>query len=270
MLDDDQRVAEVAQPQQRLEQPVVSRWCSPIDGSSSTYSTPDQPGADLRGRSAAPRHRPAWPTPGPATGNPDPYPAGTAGVRRSRSAPGPRWSCRVRTARAPAGTGPGGNRQRAEVRDGPAVHRHRERDRVQPCPTTGRARHLAHEPAEPCLVLAFARFRSTKSRPRSGRRRSAADQFRVVYWTCTGWPCPCSRACGRRGQLGPRRVDGEPERPAESLGQPYKVVAGVSAAPRRDRALFKRLGLVGHDQLRIHLELGAQAGAVPGTRPTAS
>src|SRR5271166_5877600 len=66
---------------------------------------------------------------------------------------------------------------------------------------------------------------------------------------------------GSRGQLGPRRVDGEPERPAESLGQPYEVVADVPAAPRRDRALSERLRLVGHDQLRVDLELAAQAGA---------
>ena len=36
VLDHDQRVAEVAEPDQRLDQKPLSRWCSPIDGSSST------------------------------------------------------------------------------------------------------------------------------------------------------------------------------------------------------------------------------------------
>jgi hypothetical protein len=36
VLDDDHRVAQVAQPLEGLDQPRLSRWCRPIDGSSST------------------------------------------------------------------------------------------------------------------------------------------------------------------------------------------------------------------------------------------
>jgi hypothetical protein len=36
MLDHQHRVAEIAQAGQRLQQPSLSRWCRPIDGSSST------------------------------------------------------------------------------------------------------------------------------------------------------------------------------------------------------------------------------------------
>ena len=43
VLDDDQRVAQIAELLQRLEQPRLSRGCRPIVGSSSTYSTPHRP-----------------------------------------------------------------------------------------------------------------------------------------------------------------------------------------------------------------------------------
>ena len=36
VLDDEHRVAEIAQPDERLDQLRLSRWCRPIDGSSST------------------------------------------------------------------------------------------------------------------------------------------------------------------------------------------------------------------------------------------
>jgi hypothetical protein len=43
VLDDEHRVAEVAQVPQRPISRSLSRWCRPIDGSSSTYITPVSP-----------------------------------------------------------------------------------------------------------------------------------------------------------------------------------------------------------------------------------
>ena len=43
MFHNQNGVAEVAQPSQRYQQSSLSRWCRPIDGSSSTYSTPVRP-----------------------------------------------------------------------------------------------------------------------------------------------------------------------------------------------------------------------------------
>jgi hypothetical protein len=43
VLDDDEGVAEDPQPDQRLDESRLSRWCSPMDGSSSTYRTPTRP-----------------------------------------------------------------------------------------------------------------------------------------------------------------------------------------------------------------------------------
>ena len=51
VLDDEHRVAEVAQAASSVSiSRRLSRWCRPIDGSSSTYSTPDQAAADLGGQ----------------------------------------------------------------------------------------------------------------------------------------------------------------------------------------------------------------------------
>jgi hypothetical protein len=43
VLDDQHRVAEVAQVAQRAIRRSLSRWCRPIEGSSSTYITPVRP-----------------------------------------------------------------------------------------------------------------------------------------------------------------------------------------------------------------------------------
>ena len=48
VLDDDHGVAEIAQARERASSLRLSRWCRPIDGSSSTYSTPVEVRADLR------------------------------------------------------------------------------------------------------------------------------------------------------------------------------------------------------------------------------
>jgi hypothetical protein len=48
VLDHEHGVAEIAQLAERRKQRRLSRWCRPIDGSSSTYSTPVKLRSDLR------------------------------------------------------------------------------------------------------------------------------------------------------------------------------------------------------------------------------
>jgi hypothetical protein len=50
VLDDDDRVAHVAQPASVSSRRSLSRGCRPIDGSSRMYSTPTRPAADLTGQ----------------------------------------------------------------------------------------------------------------------------------------------------------------------------------------------------------------------------
>ena len=58
----------------------------------------------------------------------------------------------------------------------------------------------------------------------------------------------------------PRRVEVEAAELGHADLQPGEVLA-AGARPRRQRALGQRQGVVGHDQLGVHLELGAQAEA---------
>ena len=64
------------------------------------------------------------------------------------------------------------------------------------------------------------------------------------------------------GQLGPGRVDAEPDGIAQRFDQPHEVVADVPAAPRPDRALGQGPVRIRDHQLGVDLHPGAQAGAV--------
>ena len=77
------------------------------------------------------------------------------------------------------------------------------------------------------------------------------------------------RLLGPVGQRPPRRVEVEPLVLAQRLQQPQEVLKGVPGGPRLDGALAQAALRVRHDQLRVHLLLGAQArtfraGAVRG------
>ena len=83
VLHHDQRVAQVAQPDQGLQQPVVVPLMQP-DGRLVQHVQHARPGRSRSGwpaGSAAPHRRPASRTPGPATGSPGPRRAGSRAGR---------------------------------------------------------------------------------------------------------------------------------------------------------------------------------------------
>ena len=124
VLHDDQRVAQVAQPQQRLDQlPVVPRvQARPTARPARTAPRPAPSRAASRAGSAAPRRRQRAPPPGPATGSPARRRPGSPAGPGSPAAPARRSAPRARSApgrSATAAVSPTG--QRRDLRDRPAA-----------------------------------------------------------------------------------------------------------------------------------------------------
>ena len=274
VLDDDQRVTQVAQPQQRLEQPVVVPLVQPDRWLVQHVEHADQPGADLGGE-------------------PDPLRL-AAGQRGRRPVQGQVVEPDVEQEAHPCvdflhdplgdllvavgklqgeqELGQFADRQRAQLGDRPAVHGHRERHRLEPRAVAGRARHLAHVPGELLPARVGLRLGVPPLDPRDhalerGVVRALPAVPVLVPDVYLQVVAAQQRLLGLGRQLRPRRVHPEPERVAESLDQPLEVVADVPAAPRREGALFERLRLVRDDQLRVDLELGAEPGAVGAGTP---
>ena len=274
VLDDDQRVPQVAQPQQRLEQPVVVPLVQPDGRLVEHVQHPDQPGTDLGGQ-------------------PDPLRL-TAGQRGRRPVQGqvvqpdveqethpgvdflhdPRGDLPVAVGKLQGQQELGqlADGQRAQLGDRPAVHGHGQRYRLEPGAAAGRARHLAHVAGE----LLAARVRLRLGVPPLDPRDHALEVRVVRALPAVPVLVPDvdlqfvaaqQRLAGAFRQLRPRRVHPEPERLAEGLDQPEEVVADGPGAPRRERAVLQRLGLVGHDQLGVDLQLGAQPGALRAGAP---
>ncbi len=274
VLHDDQRVTQVPQPQQRLEQPVVVPLMQPDGRLVQHVQHPDQPRADLGGQ---------------------PDPLGLAARQRGRRAvqgqvvqphveqeahPGVDFlhdplgdlPVAVGQLQREQQLGQLANGQRAQLGDRPTVHGDRQRHRLQPGAATGRARHLAHVTGE----LLPARVRLRLGVPPLDPRDHALERRVIralpavpVLVPDVDLPVEAAQQglAGGAGQLGPRRIHPEPDRLTQGLDQPFEVVAEVAAAPRRERAVGQRLALVRDDQLRVDLELGAQPGAVRAGAP---
>ena len=221
VLDDDQRVAQVAQPEQRLEQPVVVPLVQP-DATARRARTARRPGRSRSGwpaGSAAPRRRPAWPTPGPGSGSPGPRRAGS----RSRALTSLRiragdLPCRARTAPASSSrlaSSPIGSAQSSAI-DLPSTVTASD-DRLEPGALAGRARHLAHEarrtsPGSSRTPPRRAAARRTGSRPRSWCSTSAPGRTGSCTGRAPAGRSPRSSALrASAGSLRPRRVDAEPD-----------------------------------------------------------
>ena len=277
VLDDDQRVAQVAQPQQRLQQPVVVALVQPDGRLVQHVQHADQARADLRGEPdplrLAPGQRRRRPVQGQvvqADVQQEPEP----GVDLLEDAPGD-LHVPVGQLQRQQQLGQLADRQRAVVGDRPIVDLDRQRDRLEPGAVTGRARHLAHELGEalpaviavrvgmPALDVGDRALEVGVVRPLPAVPVLVPDVHLLVVAVQQGLL--------RRGrQPLPRRADLESERVAQRLDQPDEVVADVAAAPGPDGALGQRPGRVRHDQLRVDLHLGAEARCSPGRRPTAS
>ena len=152
VLDNDQRVAEIAQPGQRLDQPVVVPLVQPDRRLVQHVEHTDQAGPDLRGQPD-----PLRLTAGQGGGRPVQRQVVEADVEQEAqprvappSAPARRSSGPVRTAPDPAkNVGRLLDRHRGQLGDvlPPEVgvfDRHRQDLRLEPGAVTGRAGHLPH------------------------------------------------------------------------------------------------------------------------------
>ena len=274
VLDHDQRVAQVAQPEQGLQQPVVVPLVQADRRLVQHVQHADQPGADLGGQpdplrlaAGQRRRRPVQRQVVQADVEQEAEP----GVDLLEHPPGDLLS-RSDSSSASSSLASSPIGSAAVVGDRPAVHRDGQRHRLEPGAVAGRAGHLAHELGEPLpagvalglgvppLDVGDRALEVGVVRPLPAVPVLVPDVHLVVV-------AVQQRLAGRGRQPGPRRVDAEPERVAERLDQPHEVVADVPAAPGADRAVGQRPGRVGDDQLRVDLHLGAEAGAVRAGAP---
>ncbi len=150
VLDHDQRVAEVLEPDEGLDQPVVVALVQPDRRLVEHVEHADQAGADLRGQpdalGLAAGQRPGGPVErevveADVEQEPEPlldlleHPLGDLALARGQ----------VEVAQELGGLV---DRQRADLGDVAAAERHRHRDRLEPAAAARRARHLAHEALE--------------------------------------------------------------------------------------------------------------------------
>ena len=273
VLDDDQRVPQVPQPGQRVDQPAVVPLVQTDRRLVEHVEHPDQPRADLRGQ-------------------PDPLRLAT-GERARRAVqrqvlqpdveqePEPRLDLlehpsgdhglalvehhAVEELRAV------GDRHRRDLGDGAvAVLAVGERDGqdlgLEPGAVAGGARHVAHVALVPlALGLRLGLVQAPVE------ERDHALEVRVVG-ALAAVPVAVADvhlvlAAVQHGllrggrQLAPRRVHPEADRRRQPGEQPAEVLRVVPAGPRRDRAVGQAEIGIGDDQLRVDLLLDPDAGA---------
>ena len=167
----------------------LSRWCSPMDGSSSTYRTPTRPEpiwVASRIRCASPPARVADARSSDQVVQADVEQEPQPGVDLLEDPAGD-LHVPVGQLQGEQHLGQLADRQRAVVGDRPAVHLDRQRDRLEPGALAGRARHLAHVARRTAPGWSRSRPRSaaarcTGSRPRSWCSTSAPGRT----GSCTG------------------------------------------------------------------------------------
>ncbi len=270
VLDDDERVAEVAQPGQGLDQPAVVALVQADRRLVQDVEDADQAGADLGGQPDALRL------------------AAGQGARRAlerevvepdveqEAEPGvdlldhplgdlPLAVAELDVAQELVALA---DREPAHVGDRPATDEHRQRLGLEPGAVAHRAGHLAHV----ALVAVPAPVGVGLVVPALHERDRALEAGVVAAHPAVAVPvldvhlvveAVQHRGLGPGRQLAPRRVHADLEVLGERLEQPLEVLAGRRPGrPRRDRALAQRLLVVGHDQLGVDLEAGAEAGAL--------
>ncbi len=274
VLDHDQRVAEVAEPGQGLQQPVVVALVQPDGRLVEHVQHADQARADLRGQPDPLRLPPGQRRRRPVQGQvvqPHVEQEAEPGVDLLEDPAGdllvPVGQLEFEQALGQLADG-----QRAELGDGLAVHGHRKRYRLQPGSPARQARHLAHEPgvtlpAGIALRLGMPPL-DVGDRTLDVRVVGALPAVPVlvpdVYLVAIAAQ---QGVAGGGGQLGPGRVGAEPEGIAERLDQPHEVVADLPAAPGADRAPGQGPIRIRDHELGVDLHPRAQARAVGARAP---
>ena len=269
VLDDDEGVAEVAQPGQRLDEPVVVALVQADRGLVENVEDADQPGPDLGRQPDALRL-----AAGQRAGGPVQRQVVEADVEQEPQ-PG------LDLLDDPLGDLPLAHRevdvgqelgrlvdgQRADLGDVLAADEDGEDLRLEPGTLALRARHLAHV----ALVALAAPVGVGLGVPSLDERDDALEPGRVgpvaavavaVLHVDLVVLAVEQRFRGPLGQRLPRRVHREAQVFAERGDDPQEVVGRAGPLrPGRDGALAERQVVVGNDQLRVDLELGADPGA---------
>ncbi len=269
VLDDDERVAEVAQARQRLDEAVVVALVKTDRRLVEDVEHADETRADLRREADALRL-----TTRQRAGGPVEREVVEADVEQEAEtrrdllddALGdlPLARGEVDVVEEVRGLR---DRQRAHLGDRLAADRHRQRLGLEACAVARRAWHLAHV----ALVALTAPLRLRLRVATLDERDDALEARRIGALT------PETVAVGdvnlvvlaleqhrlRLGrQVAPRGVEVEPALLAERAHDADEIVGGTAALrPRQDRALAQRLVLVGDDEVGVDTQLGAETGA---------
>ena len=265
VLDDDHRVAEVAQPGQGLDQPAVVALVQPDRRLVEHVQRADEPGADLAGQAD-----PLGLTAGQRAGRAGQRQVVEADVEQEPE-PG------VDLLGHPLGDQPlalgqleGGeelgrlaDRQVADLGDVPIVDRDGQRLRLETGAAAHRARHLAHVPlvllARPVAVGALVAALDPRDDALVGRRvlALAAVAVLVLDGEVAGGAVEDDLLLLGR-ERAPRGIHVDAGRVGDGVEHPREVL-GVGGAPRGDGAVVERQVGVGDDQLGVDLERRAEA-----------
>ena len=251
VLDDDHRVAEVAQALERADQLLVVALVQADRGlvEDVEHARPGSSRSASRAGSAAPRRPRAWSRRARATGSRCRRCRGSAGARRSRARRGARSRARSRSARARSIHSSAAPRRELRVLvDVEPADRDREALGPQPGAVARRAGLQRHQLLDPLarvlrvrvLVAALEAVRASR---RSAPCRCAGGRSGSCRRPC-GARRRCPRAAGRGRACGrslPRHVDVDPVRPrrpprAAAGGRSTPPSSRLAARPRRSTA----------------------------------
>ncbi len=269
VLDHDQRVAHVAQPDQRVEQAHVVALVQADGRLVEHVEDADQAGADLRGQPDALGLATGQGGGGAVHGQvveADVEQEAHAGVDLLDH---PLGDVHVAVGQLERGQELGAlaDRHGRDLGDRLPGHRHRQGDRLEPGPLAGRARDLAHVAFEPltgrvALGLGVPALHPRDDPVEGGVVGTLAPVAVAVADVDLLVVAVQQRLLRLLRQSLPRGLQREPDRVAERLDQPGEVFAGVAAGPRVDRAVAELALGVGHHQIGVDLHLGAQTGAL--------